>query len=536
LTLDGQTGVIAGTPAGPGTFTFTVQATDSNQSKASSTLRLTIAVPPVAITTTAPLFTGTTGTLYAQTFTAAGGKPPYTWTVASGDTGGLTLDAASGSLQGTPQSPGTFNFVLQVTDRLGSNDTRPFSVVVNDPILTIAAGAALPPGTAGILYSQKLPVVANGGTPPYRWSLTAGASWLTLEPATMTISGTPPTAGSYSLTIQVVDFHNQTSSKSLTLSIAPPTLTITTTRQLDDGSLSVSYNCAVSATGGAPPYTWSAVGLPLGLTLNSSTGVISGVAEAVGTFAVAVTVTDTALTHTSDRFTLRIKLPATPTVTIAPLPQTVGPAEQYPVNISLGSTFPAPITGQAILSFTPETGPTDRTIRFASGSATATFNVPAGSTTPVADAPLAFQTGTVAGTISISLRLQAGGVDITPSPAPAVSFHIARAAPVIASVEVKREAGKLTLVVSGYSTAREVTEAKFHFVATDGQSLQASATSISVPVESLFGSWFQDPANSPYGSQFVLTQPFAVQGDAAAVTLGSVTLTNRVGSTDFKLP
>jgi hypothetical protein len=117
-----------------------------------------------------------------------------------------------------------------------------------------------------------------------------------------------------------------------------------------------------------------------------------------------------------------------------------------------------------------------------------------------------------------------------------MSTQIARAAPVITDVTVTRSGGKLEIGISGYSTPREVTQATFTFAAAAGQTLEAAASSIVIPVESLFGAWFQDSANGAYGSQFVLNQPFTVQGDVNAVVPQAVTLTNRTGSATYKIP
>jgi hypothetical protein len=125
--------------------------------------------------------------------------------------------------------------------------------------------------------------------------------------------------------------------------------------------------------------------------------------------------------------------------------------------------------------------------------------------------------------------LLAGGIDVTPTPAPTVSIRIVRSAPVIQSARVNRNGNTLSIEIIGYSTAREITQASFTFATTQGQPLQN--TSITVPVEDLFNRWFQDPATGQYGSQFIFTQPFNIQGDATAVTVQRVTLTNRVGST-----
>ena len=538
LTLDSQTGAISGAPSTAGTFSFTVQVTDSAQATASANLSLTVNAAPLQITTLPPLFAGTVGVPYAQAFSASGGKPPYAWSITSGDTGGLTLDRASGILRGTPQAAGTFNFTVQVTDNAGTANSKAFSVVVSTPVLSIVLASPLPSGTAGVPYSQKLAVVATGGTPPYRWSVAGGsiAPGLDFNPDTLIVSGTPTAAGSFAFTLQLADAGGQTTSKPMTLVIAPPALTITTARNLPDGAINAPYTASLDALGGAQPYTWTAVGLPAGLFIDPSSGSISGVPTAAGSFGVAITVTDNLLSHVSDRFTMNISLPSLPAVLFSGLPATADPAAQYPLQVTLASPFPAAITGQAILTFSPDSGPTDKTVQFASGGTIATFSIPAGSTSAVSSVPLAIQTGTASGTINVSLRLQAGGIDVTPAPTPAISTQLARAAPVITAVRVTRTSTAINVIVSGYSTAREVTQATFTFGASAGQTLQAPASSIAIPVESLFTTWFQDPANGAYGTQFVLTQPFTVQGDPNAVIPQTVTLTNRVGSTAFRIP
>jgi Putative Ig domain len=351
---------------------------------------------------------------------------------------------------------------------------------------------------------------------------------LTFDPPSLTLSGTPTTAGSFSLTIQVADSANLTTTRSLSLTVNPTALSITTSRQLPDARLNQPYVQSIAASGGQPPYQWSMNGQPAGLAINSATGQITGTPTAAGNFGIAITVRDSALSNFSDRFTLAVDLPSGPGATISGLPATAAPAQQYTLQIQTDSTYPAPISGQAILSFSPDTGPADRTIQFSTGGTTASFDIPVGSTT--ASAPLAIQTGTVSGTINITLRLQAGGIDITPSPAPAITAQVARAAPVIKSAQVNRSGSTINIVVTGYSTAREVTQAVFAFNAASGQTLSPSASSITVDTNSLFGNWFVDPGNSQFGSVFIFTQPFTVQGDATAVIPASVTLTNRTGS------
>lgn len=545
LTLNSSTGAITGTPTTAGNYSFGVQVADTNGQLAASTLALVVATAALQITTLPPLFNGQIGSPYSQVFSAAGGSPPYTWSLASGNSGGLTLDPSSGVLSGTPQTAGTFTFVVRVTDSAGATTTQSFSVTVTVPPLIITAGAPLPAGTAGVAYDQKFSVVASGGTPPYTWSLINGAvPGLVFGSSTVELSGTPASSGSFNLTLQVTDSAGLTATRTFTLTISPAALVITTDQQLSAAALNEPFLETLTAAGGAPPYTWSANGLPTGLTLNSSTGVLSGTPTAAGTFKPVITVTDSLLNSARNNFTLVVQLPAPSPLTISGLPDSAGAAQQFALQVSLGSPYPAAIQGQLILSFQPNSGPNDSTIQFSSGGTTVTFNIPLGSTTAafvdnhgLSIPQLQIQTGTAAGTIIVSLsNLSATGVDITPTPAPSVTTQIASAAPVISNIQVVRNAdsatgctqGQICIQVTGYSTAREVAQATFAFSAASGQTLQSSAGSISVDVDNLFSNWF---SSSTMGSQFIFVQPFTVTGDPAAVLPVSVTLTNRIGST-----
>ena len=71
---------------------------------------------PPAISTT-PLSPGIVGTSYSQTLAASDGTPPYQWSVSSGGLlPGLSLDATTGTISGTPTQSGSYSFTIQVTD------------------------------------------------------------------------------------------------------------------------------------------------------------------------------------------------------------------------------------------------------------------------------------------------------------------------------------------------------------------------------------------------------------------------------------
>jgi hypothetical protein len=83
----------------------------------------------------------------------------------------------------------------------------------------------------------------------------------------------------------------------------PPTTPLAVTNPGGRRTLELTAtSLQMKATGGTTPYTWSATGLPTGLSINSSTGLISGTASRAGGFAVTVTAADAAGASASTAF------------------------------------------------------------------------------------------------------------------------------------------------------------------------------------------------------------------------------------------
>ena len=302
LRLASGSGAIAGTPTASGKFSFTVTVRDSSnpvQTK-SDLLSITVAAAPVATTrlsiATSTLLSGTVGTTYTQTLQANGGTPSYAWSITSGSLpAGLSLGAGSGAITGTPTASGTFKFTVRVTDSGNPAQTKSasLSLTVRSSQLAIST-SSLAAGTEGTAYAQTL--AASGGTPGYAWSIASGSlpAGLTLAAGTGVISGTPTASGTSTFVVSASDSSSPVQTKSATLSIAVagPTLTITSST-LAAATVGTAYTQTLAATGGTLPYTWSITSgsLPAGLTLSSG-GVITGTPTASGTYKITVTVTD----------------------------------------------------------------------------------------------------------------------------------------------------------------------------------------------------------------------------------------------------
>src|SRR5262249_5581067 len=148
-----------------------------------------------------------------------------------------------------------------------------FSITII-PALTITTPTPLQGGTEGVFYSQQFQAV--GGTPGYTWSLASGTlpTGLTLTGGGL-LSGTPSAAGIFSFTIRVTDSASVTTTKSFSLTVTCPALTNTSSSPLPPGTVNQSYSFQFTSSGGFGTKTWSATGVPSGLTLSSS-GLLSG--------------------------------------------------------------------------------------------------------------------------------------------------------------------------------------------------------------------------------------------------------------------
>jgi hypothetical protein len=272
-------------------------------------------LPPTVSTGTLP--NATVGTYYGAGLVASSGAPPVHWLLTGGALPpGITLTPDNGALVGTPTNAGTYSFAVMPVDHDGQTGAaRTLTEVVAPPPLVITT-TTLPGGTVGSAYSGHFE--ATGGTGAHTWSVTAGtlAPGLSLTASTGAITGTPTAVGSSPVTFQVQDTLGHKATVQVTISVvaAPPPVAprlVVTTAQLPTGELESAYDFTFDATGGTAPYSWAVTAgqLPQGLTLDASTGEITGTPVVNGSFPITVEATDSLSDTASGSFTLTVTAP-----------------------------------------------------------------------------------------------------------------------------------------------------------------------------------------------------------------------------------
>ena len=292
FTLDPLTGVLnGGTPSGTGVATFTVSGTDLvDPAQKPLTATFTINVVDAVAVDGVAIPNGAANTGTTVLLTASGGESPFKWTAVPA-TPGLSASLTGGNnLVLRAAANGAYSVQVAVTDSLGGTATRTLNYTVGAAIkpVTITTNA-LPNGQANQAYAAA--VAGSGGTGALNFTAAGLPAGLAMA-ANGAVSGTPAAFGTFTVAVTAADPAGASATKTLSLTIAPPPVAITTT-SLPGGQANQAYAATVAGTGGTGALNFTASGLPAGLVV-AANGAISGTTTAFGTFTVTVTATDPA--------------------------------------------------------------------------------------------------------------------------------------------------------------------------------------------------------------------------------------------------
>ncbi|MFI5110710.1 MAG: putative Ig domain-containing protein, partial [Terriglobales bacterium] len=520
-----SSGLISGTPTTAGTYSFTVRVADAATPTphiAQQALSILV-IAPLAFTPPA-MQTTTVNQVFSEdlsTFTS-GGVAPYTYSVISGSPAPFSL--VGSIISGTPASPTTSSFTVQVTDSASPAHTaqQAMSIQVVPPLAF--APPAMQTTTTGQPFTENLSTYTSGGAPPYIYSITGG-SLAPFSLAGSIISGTPTAAGSPSFTVKVTDTLSNSLSSSQTINIVNPvtinsitpstaadgigqTVTIFTSGVPNSNAATATFSQgATSAAGFVFPSPSSAnvlyVRLPSGLTTGPANVVVTNTSTSVSSAPFPITVSTT---------------PGTPVENFV-----MGPAD---CSGQTGSSITSVSAGEGILLSAYGIDTTGSTVVFSDGTHTIPVTPGCSLSSPtlglavVATVP----SGLTPGPITVSIQTTVSGVNSALSNALSLNLQAPQGS--------CQPSSSLSVLVSGTNVVSYVPKGSWEGLATGVSAVNVEGSSVTptqIPTANIVNSC----ASNPLTGQTVCTANNTDVYLLTGTTLGSTLTSGGSGSISF---
>lgn len=493
-----QYDITLNTVSGSGTDTITLfYANDCSHSlngctaagttNTSFTISVTLPSPTATQAIASKALTVNTATTSFTPVTGSGGTAPLTYGISPTLPTGLSFNPSTGAITGTPiVTSSATTYTVTVTDANSASDSKTFSLTVNSAVIATQSVASKTL-TQNQPSTNFTPVTGSGGTPAYTYSvLPALPSGLTLNTSSGAITGTPTaTSGSTTYTITVTDTNGATASNTFSLAVnsAVTATQAVASKILTQNVAATSFTPVTGGGGtGTLSYTNISPALPAGLSLNSSTGAITGTPTASsGATTYTVTVTDSNSATATNTFSLTVNTAVTATQSVAaatvtvntaitPFTPVTGGGGTSPLSYGISPTLP---TG---LSFNTSNGQVSGTATVTSSTATYTVTVTDANSGTASNTFQLTVNGPVTATQAIAskaLTQNAAATSFTPvtgsGGTPPLSYAIAPALPTGLTLSTSTGAITGTPTVTSGATTYTVT-------ITDANSATASNT------------------------------------------------------------
>ncbi|GAB3028156.1 hypothetical protein GCM10027185_30340 [Spirosoma pulveris] len=296
LSLNPATGVISGTPTTTGASTILVNVSDAKNCSALLTLTMQVASAPVCslVATAAAGSCNPATNQYTLTgsVSATNGAASQSLTIAVGSVSTVVTLTGNGPVNYTLNgltSDGLAKTVSVISSATACGSTTTtytapaacrlsMAVAVSTPVCNSVTNQYTATGTVSLTNSPAATItVTDNGTTIGTITVTAGQ-----PSASFTVSG-PSNASSHNV---IASLNGQTATTTYTAPTACTVCSLSfTTTSLPNAQVGTAYSQALTAMGGSTPYTYALVSgsLPAGLSLNPTTGVISGTPTTTGT-------------------------------------------------------------------------------------------------------------------------------------------------------------------------------------------------------------------------------------------------------------
>jgi FKBP-type peptidyl-prolyl cis-trans isomerase len=316
------TGTVAATAAASSPYTVVVTASDGTHSPGKATFTWTVSSP---VTVTSPgNQTSTEGATVDLPITATDGASGTTLAYsATGLPGGLSINSSTGAITGTvavgDATGSPYTVVVSASDGTHSPGTATFTWTVSSPVTVTSPGNQT--STEGAAINLPITATDNASGATLAYSATGLPGGLSIDSSTGAITGTiaasAATSSPYTVVVSASDGTHTPGTATFTWTVSSPvTVTSPGNQTSAEGT---AINLPITATDGASGATlaYSATGLPGGLSINSSTGLISGTvaasAAASSPYTVVVTASDGTHSPGTATFTWTVSSPVSVT-------------------------------------------------------------------------------------------------------------------------------------------------------------------------------------------------------------------------------
>ena len=235
----------------------------------------------------------------------------------SGLPSGVTFNASTNTISGTPTKVGSYPITVTSKDTNGNTTTTTFTIKVVDttpPVVKTIVDQTKEVNTS--IDSIKIEATDNSGLAVGN-TVSGLPNGVSFDSNTNTISGTPTKVGSYPITVTTTDASGNVTKTTFTIKVVDTISPVVTSIADQSNEVNTAIDSikieATDNSGLAVSNTVS--GLPNGVTFDSNTNTISGTPTKVGSYLITVTTTDAEGNKTETNFTIKVVDTTKPTVT-----------------------------------------------------------------------------------------------------------------------------------------------------------------------------------------------------------------------------